>query len=291
MLGTAAAAAKGMAGGASEGQNNVANTSYLFCVGEVPSFADEMACNKKDLDECLNSLPSAIAAPAAAADATADATANCEPFCATTTRYNNETLDDTWAQKCAWEAEYGCSGCDECVDNSSAVSFARVKHASHSDSLQSVYDQCKPGDSYSGNIAGNWRLNINMLLRGMYSPQIRGWFDKKDSSLSRSQIMVVDFDSVVKEPRDTLERIGSFYGLGKVSIDELPEGNSASDGWGADFSPVETIDCETKDMMTDFYKEWNAQLVTDLQGAYNAKEAPPEEPYFEGFGESSIECE
>jgi len=224
--GTIAAANAGeSSGGLNHGMNG-----HVFCVDDapdgIPSFAEEMACDKKRQEECF-------------------------------------------------DAKLKLMG--------NALSFASLRHASHSDTLQSVYDQCVESDDSDA----QW----GMLYRGLYSPQIRWWVDeKKGSSFSRSQLMVVDFDAVVNDTKATLERIGSFYGLGKVAIDALPQRNQAEDGWGADFTPVETIDCKTKDMLADFFKEWNAQLVTDLQKAYNATEAPSEEPYWEGFGESSIEC-
>jgi len=96
---------------------------------EIPSMDDEMACDVRMISKCFEvggkAVPQSGRALDRFHDSDGEATATCQPFCATTTRYNDETLDDTWAQKCAWEAGK-CSGCDECVDKSSTRLYLRA---------------------------------------------------------------------------------------------------------------------------------------------------------------------
>jgi len=128
----------------------------------------------------------------------------------------------------------------------------------------------------------------SMMVRGLYSPQLRSWTDPKLTTLKRSQLLVLDFQMMIDDTPDAMRRIGHFYGLGNLDVKKLPHQNSAS-RWdeksanGNPFKTVEQIDCETREMMEDFYSEWNAQLVTDLQASSKAKEVPMFEPWFAGF--------
>ena len=100
---------------------------------------------------------------------------------------------------------------------------------------------------------------------------------------ARKQLLLVEFDALVAEPRDHLNRIGRFYGVGDANLDVLPGKHETS-------GEEERMSCTAKEKMQSFFKEWNDKLRADVRAAQAAGFAPEEEPAFDGFGETSVEC-
>jgi len=153
-------------------------------------------------------------------------------------------------------------------------------------------------------------MMMSMVSRGMYAAQLRSWHAPL-LPLSRSQLLVIDAQTVLDAPFDALNRISTFYGVGNyadqgnVAFDEDPYmdeigGDLTREGAvkrnikrfnNDDHDPyVEKITCETMNALKELYAPWNKLLFYDLQKAASSGAAPPQEPAFEGFGQSAIEC-
>jgi len=245
----------------------------------------------------------------AVVDSEDEATAACLPFCATTTYYNNETLEDTWAQKCAWDAGK-CSGCDECDDGSAPVVPTKEASSSSDASPPPPTSHASSGstngtwpdfDDDAPNLAGyskcfdemepNAHLTYSILARSLYAPQIRSWHAPMRKELNRSQLLVVQMTDVMEDTHESLKRIGAFYGIGDVNVDELPESNTANDHHKFKAKPVTKISCDLKEKLQKFYAPWNDILVKDLKEARDTGEAPGEEREFKGYAKTDVACE
>ena len=139
----------------------------------------------------------------------------------------------------------------------------------------------------------NAPLTYSPLGRSMYAPQIRSWHAPMRKELKRSQLLVVQMTDVVEDTHESLKRIGAFYGIGEVDVDELPETNAASDHHKikGNAKPVTKISCLLKHKLQKFYAPWNDALVKDLKEARDTGEAPGEEREFKGFAETDVACE
>jgi len=297
---------------------------YVQSLHDIPSFDDEMACDVKMLSKCFDVggklAPTAMSrlrdsdtdsdgdgstrlflrALAGEDNSTARTfDSDCMPICNTTTRYNDETLEDTWAQKCAWSTGQ-CSGCDECDDGSAPVVPTKENLKSHvysgsthgawadfDDDVPNLAAYRKCYDEMEPNVG----LTYSQLGRSLYAPQIRSWHAPMRKELKRSQLLVVQMTDVVEDTHGSLKRIGAFYGIGDVDVDELPEANAAEDNHKFNVKPVTTISCLVKHKLKKFYAPWNDLLVKDLKEARDAGEAPGEEREFKGFAETSVACE
>jgi len=134
-------------------------------------------------------------------------------------------------------------------------------------------------------------MTFSLIGRSLYAPQLRSWHAPALPEVNRKHVMVVDMKSVIEDTERTLDAIGAFYGIGSPGLNKLPEANSAADAeQESGVATQKTIDCDVLKQMEDFYKDWNAQLVTDMHASRAANQVPPQEPRFPGFAATSVEC-
>ena len=149
-----------------------------------------------------------------------------------------------------------------------------------------------------------------VLSWGFYLPQIRAW--TKRAGLKRSQLLVMDFDELIKE--GALDSVTDFMGLPRLADPTLPHKNAA--GECADMrcgkvprfhlalathkqpgimppvratTQVDVMSCKTYDVIKTVYAEWNEVLVRGLARDQEKGLAPPQEPPFNGFT-SQVQC-
>ena len=95
------------------------------------------------------------------------------------------------------------------------------------------------------------------LIRGHYADSLRKW---TRTGWSRSQILVVGFDELIRPGSDALERVRSFAGLAPYGLDRLPAENSAG---GSSQHPNPTqhpMCCATAQQLDSHFAEPNQQL-------------------------------
>ena len=120
-----------------------------------------------------------------------------------------------------------------------------------------------------------------LLAWGMYLPQIQAW----SRHLSRTQILVLDFDQLVTQPEDMLPRVTSFMGLPGLRNNKMPHEN------GLPYArKVDVISCETSRFMYGTFREANDQLVRAMREDHERGHAPSQEPLFLGFS-TTVPCE
>ena len=122
-----------------------------------------------------------------------------------------------------------------------------------------------------------------VLLWGFYAPQIATW--RSTRGLTRSQMLILDYDDLWETPNTTLNTITSFYGLPRLRDTRLPEANTKTSS-----AKVETISCSTKQQLVEIYRPWNRMLFDDLWQDHEHGAHPPDEPRFKGFGDSRVKC-
>jgi len=169
--------------------------------------------------------------------------------------------------------------------------IAQEGNASHADSASvdakyAAYHSCMD-NVYESN---DRTIRYSMLMRSMYSPQIKSWHAPKQPKLKRSQLLIIPFKDVVEQPTVMLNKVSQFYGLGPTSFEELPVENDKAGLEGGKAMPIDKIGCPTKKLLADFFHPWTMQLISEMQASFDAKETPIQEPRFEGFGESSVPC-
>jgi len=172
---------------------------------------------------------------------------------------------------------------DKCMKGDS--SKKSVKLLANADLDMDGYYSCMES------LPANDPITYSILGRSMYAPQLRAWHAPRMDKIKRSQVLVMTMDALIEEPKENLNVISNFYGLGNVDTDELPQSNSASDSGRGDIEAVKVVNCEVKKKMEEFYAPWNDQIVKDLKEARDSGDAPKEEPEFGGWKESSVECE
>lgn len=104
--------------------------------------------------------------------------------------------------------------------------------------------------------------------------------------MSRAQLLVLEFESVVKDPTTSVRMITSHFGLPILSnVKELPEENKMPGP-----ERVTQIKCSTRDFADATYAAANEELYHMLSNAQKSGAAPAIEPPFAQFDSSSIEC-
>jgi len=145
--------------------------------------------------------------------------------------------------------------------------------------------------SCMGSLPANDPLTHSILGRSLYAPQLRTWHAPKLDEIKRSQVLVMTMDAILNNTFDSLNIISTFYGLGTIDKDELPEANFATmHNKTNGVQSVTTIACAVKERMEQFFAPWNDQLVKDLMAARENGDAPKAEPKFDGWQSSTVEC-
>ena len=127
------------------------------------------------------------------------------------------------------------------------------------------------------------RFESPVLAWGIYMPQIRAFI--RSAKVPRSQLLVLSFERLVTEPKDSLKRVTQFYGLPEMADNTLPHTNT-QDG----DHKVDVISCESRSVLQRLYGDWNQMLERGLRVDRNKGLSPPEEPVFHGF-KFEVPCE
>jgi hypothetical protein len=118
------------------------------------------------------------------------------------------------------------------------------------------------------------------LYVGMYSPQLELWFQH----FSRSQVLVVAMDELIKDTTVVISRLTRFLRFeATLEYVELPRANVNSNS-------TPPISCSTRDALANVYGPWNSRLysVLELPGLFGNMR-PQEEGAFTPFSE--LPCE
>jgi len=127
------------------------------------------------------------------------------------------------------------------------------------------------------------RVESPVLAWGIYLPQIRAFI--KSAKVLRSQLLVLSFERLVSEPKNSLKRVTKFYGLPEMANNTLPHTNVQDSG-----HKVDVISCESRAVLQRLYGDWNQMLERALRVDRNKGLSPPEEPIFHGF-KFDVPCE
>ena len=102
------------------------------------------------------------------------------------------------------------------------------------------------------------RVESPVLAWGIYLPQIRAFI--KSAKVQRSQLLVLSFERLVTEPKNSLKRVTKFYGLPEMENNTLPHTNVQDSG-----HKVDVISCESRAVLQRLYGDWNQMLEHALR--------------------------
>ena len=113
------------------------------------------------------------------------------------------------------------------------------------------------------------RTTHSEIETGFYFNQIEAWVN----AFSRKQFLIINFDTFISQPVDTMNRVASFFELshGFPSNATMPHDNSA--GVHTEF------DCETREFLHKLYEPHNQRLYEFLK----KNPGPAQEPSFPLF--------
>lgn len=108
-----------------------------------------------------------------------------------------------------------------------------------------------------------------------------------DPSVSRSQLLVLSFNSLILDTAASMKNITAHYGLPQVlsNMNSLPEENSQD-------SPrkLVSIKCSTRNAAAAAYAPWNQKLYARLATDKGTGKAPSLEPHFPHFDPNAVDC-
>jgi len=127
--------------------------------------------------------------------------------------------------------------------------------------------------------------------RGNYVHQIKHWL----TVINRSQLFILNFQSLVSNTTDSMQRLSSFLNIKydsfletagdvnktKVVLPQPPPSNSYVD-WAPAF-----MDCATHDSLAKYYAEQNQGIFELIN---NDTTKPPQEPFFPSFVSVRYKC-
>jgi len=115
------------------------------------------------------------------------------------------------------------------------------------------------------------------IMRGLlYTSGIQAW----SAAFGRSQLLVLNFHSLIQDPERHMSLVGSFVGS---RLSDLPHVNRMRDA-----RTTKAMCCEDLCLLTNFHRESNEQLIRMLGEQQRSNRsgrdaAPPEEPDFGAF--------
>lgn len=122
------------------------------------------------------------------------------------------------------------------------------------------------------------RKKSNRFTNGMYYPQIKNYV----SRFSRHQVMVLNFDDLISNQKDGINRIMGHFGLSShKKLTRLPSDNQLSFP-----GKVSHADCKTVEKVWKVYEPLNRHLYTFLKEDPSGKK-PSHEPDFSEFEKPS----
>lgn len=183
------------------------NSLGLYEGGLIPHYAAEVLCRKKEIDECLlqaqQRLDQGARVPVDEDEANLlhRSRANVRPYPDSEEGVGDQELRDAWMLD-----QY-----DECAGN-----------------IWQDWDQTASSNSQGSSNVTEWEGGDPPVLSwGFYLPQIRAWTQR--AGVSRSQLLVLDFDRMVTRPDDILPRVTDFMGLPRLKDNSLPHKNAAGE--------------------------------------------------------------
>jgi hypothetical protein len=127
------------------------------------------------------------------------------------------------------------------------------------------------------------QYGLGEMTRGYYRLHIQKWLEPMmDKQIKRSQIFIVNFQTLTQNTTDVMNRLASFIGL--------------KSDWGKDVKlpaspqvkpPNTVFDCETFHELDQHYQLSNKNLYSFIN---NADYKPPQEPYFPVFDSPRNHC-
>ena len=132
-----------------------------------------------------------------------------------------------------------------------------------------------------------WPLKLDAIEEARRGGELEADARRGLPSVSRSQLLVLSFNSLILDTAASIKNITAHYGLPQVlsNMNSLPEENSQD-------SPrkLVSIRCSTRDKAAGDYAPWNQKLYARLATDKGTGKAPSLEPHFPHFDPNAVDC-
>ena len=123
-----------------------------------------------------------------------------------------------------------------------------------------------------------YQSNKLEIWHSYYLHQLKMWLE----SIQRSQLFVINMETLIYNTSDTMKRLQRFLGL------NYSWGNTVTLPHKHDAAHINaTLDCKTYDDLKSHFDRVNAGLLDYIR---NSPDKPPQEPYFPDFQDSRWKC-